>query len=424
MRLRYIIHHILTGLSLLLVGLGTSSLQASNSLGLADIATIPAYIVDSQSYNLSFYVVNNDPVAYLTDNVSIHMQVDGGPPFLLSAGKAPDADVAPGDSFLISIPDYQFPAPLFRGVTVTHDIIVWPMRVGASDIDSTWGEVAFEHTDAMSSDALGLVSPLGLPESVVYGETYDLTFEIVNADPVHHLYHPVSLLYTIGGEGPFVWIDAYELVEPLAPGEQLSLGLDDYSFPTERHGGATVTHDIIVWPMALYVSDPHEVNLTMTFHPFQIAFEDLPSTNPAPLITDFQISPKGHSGNDVNVSWTTGHEAQGGMFIVQESGTSQPPKPILVTQNYGNPELGADYQFVLPRPSLEGGVYDLVYATNGSYFQLGTANLAPHTGEALVISENPLTTNSFIKIWADTPEKVSLEVFDQSGKTVLNHHMQ
>ncbi|MEZ4847195.1 MAG: hypothetical protein R3B93_00890 [Bacteroidia bacterium] len=48
----------------------------------------------------------------------------------------PFTPVAPGDSQAISVNNFNFRPQFFSGGGITHDIIVWPMSVGAQHTDS------------------------------------------------------------------------------------------------------------------------------------------------------------------------------------------------------------------------------------------------------------------------------------------------
>lgn len=423
--LNIIIHSILWPVFLALALMApVTSLQASNGLAIRDIQTIPATLVDSQVYSLSFFVINTDPAAPFNGEVSIQMQVDGEAPFELSPSVAPDFSLAPGDSFEISIPNYSFPAYRFRGTSVTHDIIVWPMRLGTANIDSAAGQVVFVHTAAMSSSEIGLATPVGLPGEVAFGETYDLSFDVINKDPDHYLYHPVSIVYTVDEEGPYTWIEDFELATPLAPGEQLTLTLPEFVFATSRHGASSVTHDIIVWPMAQFIDSPDPASIPVVFLPQMPEVGsnlDNGAGSPAPLISDFGITPKGDT--EVSFDWATQYEALPGQFTIQPLSNNGPsPKPIGTYAHQGNPELGATYTYTLPRPQLEAAIYQLLYTTDeGMTFALATAELAPYAGPRMILSGNPIQDKSFLRVWVEHEGPSVLAIYDQGGRLVHQH---
>ena len=264
------LHSVLLLLFLQIVAFGPQQLWAvtsTNHLAIHRMVSFPQVIVDSGSYDLSFYVVNEDPIYPWVGGIAVAMSVNGDEGDPLISEVMPASAIAPGDSLLVQIPQYTFDALRFQGGGITHDIIVWPMKPSLPQSDSTSIVVSFEHTSALSCDHLSVGLFDGFPTTIVGGEIEDFSLVIKNEDPLHHLFHPVQLLMSIDGDEPTQLLLPTPLEEALAPGDSLKVPIRNYLFNPSRFQGGGITHDIIVWPMASFVQQSDSMIVTVRFEP-------------------------------------------------------------------------------------------------------------------------------------------------------------
>ena len=182
------------------------------------------------------------------------MSINGNPATPLVLGFYPQqSPVLPGDSLsCYSVNNYTFDEDPFVQAASgpVHDIIVWPLYVGAPQIDSVDKEVYFVNTALPASTELG-TSSANFPEVIFSGKPEDLTITIHNHDLEHVFYEPFQFLMSIDGDAPKPLGGINLLPEiPLSPGESFTYSIPAYQFDPQRFsGGGGVTHDIIVWPL-------------------------------------------------------------------------------------------------------------------------------------------------------------------------------
>lgn len=137
----------------------------------------PGEIFDGDLYDLSFYLINDDSVYSLYQPVSLHLAGQGLFTDLLIDQQKLKQPLLPGDTLGISIPAHSFDISTGGG-GLTYDIIVWPMSVGASDIDSFHLQIRIFDGAAIDI-AIDTISAT-LPEPTVFDQTYQVGFEISN----------------------------------------------------------------------------------------------------------------------------------------------------------------------------------------------------------------------------------------------------
>ncbi|MEL7533011.1 MAG: hypothetical protein AAFN10_16970, partial [Bacteroidota bacterium] len=217
------------------------------------ITDFPKVILDTNDYSFDFHLINHDPVDYLDGDFSFYISINGDQETKLLADINISNPVAPGDSIEIVVSDYTFDFARFTGGGVTHDIIVWPMRIGSLPPSDSIYKSAF----AISANDDGAedlrIEVSDFPPRIRDGEDYDLGFEIINDDDENLLYQPIDIYMKVDG-GPARIIASGILPElPLQIGESHSVSLPGYTFDpldfASVAGGGTVSHDIIVWPM-------------------------------------------------------------------------------------------------------------------------------------------------------------------------------
>ncbi|MEL6650845.1 MAG: T9SS type A sorting domain-containing protein [Bacteroidota bacterium] len=256
-----------------LFGLAASPLlgQTPNySLGTLD--HFPKVIVDTALYSFDVALINHDHQHTLNGSFDILISINGdnGTP-LLSNYTLPHP-VQPGDSITIPLNDLDFDAARFAvggGGNVTHDIIVWPMRISSTPPqDSAQKNVFFIEAANPGPSNLSMEVE-DFPSRIREGQEYDLRFDIINNDVEELLYQPVSIFMMVdGGNGRQIVIDAMPSL-PVLPGATFEVVLEDYIFnPLDFAaigGGGNVTHDIIVWPMKAALFDWDSTDLEVEY---------------------------------------------------------------------------------------------------------------------------------------------------------------
>lgn len=253
-----------------LFGLAASPLlgqTAPYSLGNLDF--FPKVIVDTAFYSFDVTLINHDPQQNLSGTFDILLSVNGdnGTP-LLSSYTLPHP-ILPGDSLNIPIQNVGFDALRFAGGGgVTHDIIVWPMRISANPPqDSSQKNVFFIEAAEPGPSSLGMEIE-DFPPRIREGEEYDLRFAIINNDIEELLYQPVSIFMMVDdGSGRQIVLDVMPSL-PVLPGASFEVLLEDYIFnPLDfaAVGGGGVTHDIIVWPMKTALQNFDSLHLEVEY---------------------------------------------------------------------------------------------------------------------------------------------------------------
>lgn len=275
-------------LTILLLIFGSQrSLWASSHLAIHSLDAFPSIIDDTSVYELELYLVNEDPTQPWENGINVLISVDGDDPTALISSYVPSSPVLPGDSVLISISEYSFDPVRFVGGGITHDIIVWPSRIGLTTIDSAETQVLFTHTSNQVSNHIGVYCSTGFPPVIVDGIDYSMVFEVRNLDPVNYLFDPVSLYLSVNGDsGTAIAIDV-PLTQALAPGASFEIDVPGYIFDSGRFTGGGITHDIIVWPMTLVVGQVDSFHTTVR-HLTQTAFD---MDNSSVSGFDFPIKP-------------------------------------------------------------------------------------------------------------------------------------
>ncbi len=232
---------------------------------ISNLLDFPKVILDTSDYTFDFQLVNNDPVDYLDGAFSFYISINGDAETKLVADINISNPVAPGDSIEVVVSDYTFDFARFTGGGVTHDIIVWPMRIGSLPPTDTIHKSVF----AVSANENGSedlrIEASDFPPRIRDGEDYDLGFEIINDDVENLLYQPVDIYMKVDG-GPARVIAAGILPDlPLQIGESYTVSLPNYTFNpldfASVAGGGNVTHDIIVWPMKVGLLNGDSVHL-------------------------------------------------------------------------------------------------------------------------------------------------------------------
>ncbi|MEM6343438.1 MAG: T9SS type A sorting domain-containing protein [Bacteroidota bacterium] len=217
------------------------------------IDDFPKVVLDTSDYSFGFHLINTDPTDYLDGIFSFYISINGDQATKLVADINVSIPVAPGDSVEVAVQDYSFDFARFGGGGVTHDIIVWPMRIGSLPPNDSIPKSVFAISASdPGSEELG-IEVGNFPPRIRDGEDYDLSFEIINNDIEKLLYQPLDIYMKIDG-GPARVIASGILPDlPVQNGDSYTVNLPDYIFNSldfaSVAGGGNVTHDIIVWPM-------------------------------------------------------------------------------------------------------------------------------------------------------------------------------
>ncbi|MDX2249750.1 MAG: T9SS type A sorting domain-containing protein [Bacteroidia bacterium] len=117
-----------------------------------------------------------------------------------------------------------------------------------------------------SSARLIMGSLEAFPEVINDTSTYSFDIPIVNGDALNSLTVPVSLYMSVDGGPALSLLTNYHLPTPLLPGDTVFLPVNDYLFDAMRFTGGGITHDIIVWPMAMGVISHDSSSKTVIFN--------------------------------------------------------------------------------------------------------------------------------------------------------------
>ena len=320
-----------------ILGVFAQGVTSSTRIGITNLNTIPGNLVDTVQYNLTFHVVNHDVVNPIANPISIYMKVDGGEMIPLITNYIPFTPVAPGDSQAISVNNFNFRPQFFSGGGITHDIIVWPMSVGAQHTDSADKNVQYEFTEENRIHALAVTSPLDLPGHINAGQAYNFQVTVINQDPARNLVAPVKLMMSIDNDTPSILVDAVSPSAPIGPGEIMEINVPNYIFDAARFNGGGITHDIIVWPMAAYVQQVDSGELSVTF-----------DNNTVESITETTASTIGVEpvGGNIMIHWSTRFERSGMYFEIDKKTEAGSYNSIFVIEGNGTGEEGSFYQVV------------------------------------------------------------------------------
>ncbi|MEZ4829644.1 MAG: T9SS type A sorting domain-containing protein [Bacteroidia bacterium] len=135
-----------------------------------------------------------------------------------------------------------------------------------------------------SSARLSMGDLGSFPGLIVDTSHYSFQLPVVNTDPQHALTVPVSLYISIDGGPQMPLLTNYPLSSPLMPGDTAYIPFDDYMFDATRFTGGGITHDIIVWPMAMGVISTDSADKTIIFqHTWANLSHHLGMADPMPL---------------------------------------------------------------------------------------------------------------------------------------------
>ncbi|MFK7923862.1 MAG: T9SS type A sorting domain-containing protein [Bacteroidia bacterium] len=239
-----------------LLGLAASTglYGQTGSYEISNLNDFPKVIIDTNDYSFDLQLVNRDPFTPLDGVFSIYMSINGDQGTRLVTDIDVTSPIAPGDSLEISVSNHTFDYARFvGGGGVTHDIIVWPMRLGSlPPADSTKKSVFY--IDSEDDGAEDLRIEVGdFPSRIREGADYDIAFEVVNNDLENILYQPVAIYMQVDGGTPRLIADNQLPELPLLIGQSFTVSLPGHIFDpvdfASVAGGGGITHDIIVWPM-------------------------------------------------------------------------------------------------------------------------------------------------------------------------------
>ena len=265
------------------------------------------------------------------------MKVDGGETITILSNYVLPSPIAPGDSVLATVYDYEFQPLSFAGGGITHDIIVWPMSAGVMQSDSAEKDVSYEFTQKNLSQHIGALEPLEIPGNINDGQAYDLRVSVINEDPVRNLVFPVTIYMTVDGDSPTILASDVAPEAPLGPGEIFQIDVDNYIFDAARFSGGGITHDIIVWPMAASIqkTDSAKANITYITAALESTIESATSSFTAQTNT---------GTSTIAITWETTAEVSGISFDVEKRQEDGSYKSIFIIEGSGSGEQGAFYK--------------------------------------------------------------------------------
>lgn len=416
--------------------------QVQNSatrLSIGEITGLPSSLIDTSSYTFGVYVTNEDPQRPLANPLNLRLSVDGDEGTDLVSNFALPVPILPGDSVFVPVVNHQFDAIRFTGGGITHDIIVWPMALGVISTDTTEQPVHYQHTLSTLSQTIGIEEPLPIPGTIIEGTAYSFILDIINLDSTRDLIHPVTVMMSIDGDQPTVLIGNVSPDDPVEPGGSFQIPVSSHIFNSARFSGGGITHDIIVWPMALSVSNPDTSSITVSFV-WELSGYEGPSPGspsfggeglglPSNQVT--MIPPKQNStslqlgiipiGTGLELTWTTPYETEGMIFQIYRGTLEGDLQLLEQIEGKGNPELPYGYHFTDRNPLTGFNQYHLVgYAPNGStaFHADGGTNWYPARGP--VIKSNPVSDNLEMTLSLGNPESIQVFIMDQRGRTVAH----
>ncbi|WNJ21177.1 hypothetical protein [Pontibacter sp. G13] len=381
---------------------------------------MPSVVTSNTPYTLELYIINQDPSETLTLPIDIYYSIDGRDDVLLVSGVVPPKPIVSGDSFLVSIGNFNFNQVDFLGGggggSLNHTIIVWPMRVGVPPQGDDSHQFQFQHDPDEVCQSLAITPPHGLPDTLIPGETYDMTFEVLNTDIQRPLLHPVDIWYSVNGESSHL-LGTFELSEPLMPLTSVSVQLP----PSALHpvinalgggGGGSLNHTIIVWPMSWQVDD-----LDSLEHEIVVGE---PATDNIELSTPFNAEE--NDEGEVSLTWRTSSEPGEVAFEVTSETPGNAPKTSARVQGQGNAESGYSYEITIANPSQGWNRFQLfAELPDGSRHKLGQTNLLISAIDAQVITHEHGSTS--LNISLPQTQSAEVSVFDSQGRKMLSRQV-
>ncbi|MEL7339898.1 MAG: T9SS type A sorting domain-containing protein, partial [Bacteroidota bacterium] len=229
---------------------------------------------------IRFEIINDDPEELLYQPVSIYFSIDGAPGRKVVMDVMPSLPVEPGEGFLVELEDYVFNpldfAALGGGGNVSHDIIVWPMKVALIDNDSSRIQVDY-FSDPVFSMEEGIAQ---LPPAINPNETYNIYLAAKNIG-AHTNGNPVNFYIQLDDNAPLL----YEQVNLTAePDFYVSTASADFTFSTyfgiaaDDSSYFSVSHTLTFFAMEQNGLNWYEATIH-TVNPFDNEYSTQSTTN-------------------------------------------------------------------------------------------------------------------------------------------------
>ncbi|MEZ4773185.1 MAG: T9SS type A sorting domain-containing protein [Bacteroidia bacterium] len=408
----------------LISGTPAKAQSTSARLSIINLEAFPGVINDTSQYSFDIPVINEDPIFAINVPVSLFMSVDGGPALPLLSNYSLPSPTLPGDTVLLPVQSYLFDATRFTGGGITHDIIVWPMAYGVISNDSAAKSVIFNHTMANLSHKLAVAEPMPVPGIIIEGTSYSFDLTVVNQDPSRDFIHPVTLMLSVDGDAPTQLVENFSPGLAVAPGDSFTIPVSNYVFDAARFGGGSVTHDIIVWPMAFAVLEP-DTAVALASFVWELSVGAANESETAGTGNDYGfVAEPVPSG--IALSWETGYEKPGVIFEIEKADLpAQLFSGLFDIPGTGNYEMGSYYTVLDEAPHNGTNHYQLIaYTPTGGKFTLAsaTATWTQTTDHQNVdqpfVHNNPFDQNLTFTVPMGQRGPVRLFIFDQTGRKI------
>ncbi|MEL6671665.1 MAG: T9SS type A sorting domain-containing protein [Bacteroidota bacterium] len=209
----------------------------------------PDQVVDTQTYDLGFFLVNDENAADYQGGIVLWMSINGEAPEQLASFN-PSFTIGPGDSIHLFVPAYRFYEHYFAGGGVTHDIIVWPSLAASAVTDTFTSQLDYLHTYTNASKAIRIDKGTNwFPDKLVDSTILPLSLTLVNLD-TRYFYQPLSVAYEVDHTNQGWLVQDYYIYPAMEPGEIREIELPEFLFKEAMLAGGGINHDIIVWPSA------------------------------------------------------------------------------------------------------------------------------------------------------------------------------
>lgn len=360
----------------------------------------PGEVMVGNEYDLAFYVVNLDTVNELYERVSLIMEGDGVLPDAIVLNRTLKHPVAPGDSVGIAVPGHVFDVATGGG-GLTYDIIVWPMAIGASEVDTFASQIKIFDGAAIEAQTYP-GAPLPDP---VYSETvYEVGFHLINSG-VASTVEPVDILIAQqGGES----LRIYTHEEAWAVGDTISVYFNPFVLASMVQ--MPTSNGVYHWNLfARERGTENNLNrLSFTYH----------VENSTPSVGSFLSLP---SGGTVSLQWTVPWDISENSYEIVKVKESE-SEVIAVIPAVSSPESPVWYETTDRFPRLGLNTYELIQVQqNAARKSMGTASATIFPQHLL----NPGPTMSgntgqrserTIKISLDQASDLQLTWYDPSGR--------
>ncbi|MDP5171938.1 MAG: hypothetical protein NWR72_16935, partial [Bacteroidia bacterium] len=321
-------------------------------------AGFPGEVIVGNSYDLVFRITNTDTVLSLYQPITILMAGNGISSSDLLINQKLKSPVLPGDSVSFTIPAHTFDVTTGGG-GLTYDIIVWPMSIGANDVDTLHRPIKIYNGAAieLTSDP---VAPIADPTNG--SQAYEVTLVLGNAGHIASS-DPIDVFVQIDDQTPVLF---YTSFNPLEGGDTTSIQFQDFRLSEMISPALPIGQ----YTLRLFAQERNTSNwykdekVTLTISEEALETE---------LITVSE-------GGVVAVSWALPWDITDNEYGITRQQGVAPRETIAVTPGFDSPEIPVEHK-----------VYDLAPLVGSSEYRLVKKDL--RTNVRMVVARKEVTMN-------------------------------